>query len=276
MLPTLRSCVVRARSYLGPAAYVATVALTLGSTACGAIYPRYTTMARPAPDGLVQSGQLSPAPDFVQRITVVRAEIARQTRDGRNWDEDGPPDAYVIVSRNGEEVLRTPVAPNSLRPEWPPGTSRVDLRVRETDTLRFEIRDQDPVFHDFVAAGEVRGVPPDARNGGNWSVRLEGGTVLELQATPPPPSVGMGLTWEYRTDNLRVIALEESGPAFAGGLRVGDSITTINGRPVSALSEGEIRTALDRNVSQDVTLVAQRNGANNEVIVRRDAVYITR
>lgn len=266
----------RAPLSLSRLAAVALVALAPAVSGCGALFPRYTTVSRPAPEGLLTSGALSPAPDFAQRITVLRAEIPRTTRDGRNWDDDGPPDVYVVVLRNGEEVLRTPVVQNSLRPEFPAERSRVDLRVRENDTLRFELRDQDPVFQDFIAAGEVRGVPPDARNGGNWSVRLEGGTVLELSATPPAPHIGMGVTYEYHSEYLAVLAVEEAGPAYSAGLRVGDQITVIAGRPVSAYSESEARVALDRSVNQDVSLVATRNGGPLEVVVRRDAVYLLR
>lgn len=276
MLRTQPLCSALAPLVRSALAATAALALSSAPAGCAAIYPRYTTMARPAPEGLLATGQLSPAPDFVQRITVLRAEIPRTTRDGRNWDDDGPPDPYVIIYRNGEEVLRTAPVQNSIRPEFPAAQSHVDVRVRDSDVLRFELRDHDPVFHDFIAMGETRGVPSDARNGGNWNVRLEGGTMLELQATPPPPHIGMGVTYEYRTDQLRVVSVEEAGPAFAGGLRAGDTITTINGRPVSALSETEVRTALDRAVSQDVTLVAQRNGSNSEVVVRRDAVYLVR
>jgi hypothetical protein len=263
---------------MSPRALPTTALIALLSLpACSAVYPRYSTAYRPAPPGLAEGGELSPPPDAVQRIAVIRGEVPRTTRDGRAWDDDAGPDPYVVVLRNGDEVFRSRVLQNTLRPEWDPQRDYADIWVRDGDTLRVEFRDDDGLSYDPIGVGEVRGIPSDARNGGVWLMRLEGRPVVELRATPPPPQLGMGVTYEYRGDALLVTEVQQAGPAYAAGLRVGDRITAIQGRPVSAMGELEVRQAMDRGSMGDVSLVVARDrGAPTEMTVRRDAVYPAR
>lgn len=244
---------------------------------CSAVYPRYSTVVRDVPAAMAEGGELSPPPDFVQRIAVIRAELPRTTRDGRRWDDDPGPDPYVVIYRNGVEVFRSRVVANSFRPEWDPQRDYVDLRVRDSDRLRVELRDDDGWSFDPVGIQDMHGVPSEARNGGVWLIRLEGGSVVELRATPPPPRLGMGVTYEYRGDALWVVSVEEAGPAYAAGLRPGDRIGSIQGRPVGAMSELEARDAMDRGAMTDVSLTVIRgNGRPMEITVRRDALYPSR
>jgi hypothetical protein len=254
-----------------PRRFVLIAALVL--PACSAFYPRYTTVYRAVPPGVSEQGGLTAPPEEVQRIAVVSAEIPRQHREGRDWDSDGPPDAYVILYRNGAEVYRTRVIPNTLTPEWDPARDYIDLRVSDTDQLRFEMRDDDGFGSDLIGIAEERGVPIDARNGGNWTVRLEGGASVSLRSTPPPPQLGMGVTFDFENDNLGVLALEEAGPGYRAGLRVGDHITSIGGRAVGTLGEIGSRQAMDRNAMEPVELGVTRGAGHMTITVARDAVY---
>ncbi|MDP3279218.1 MAG: PDZ domain-containing protein [Deltaproteobacteria bacterium] len=244
---------------------------------CAAVFPRYTTAAREVPAGIAESGSMASAPDELHRLGVVRAVTPLTTRDGRPWDSDGPPDFFVIIRRNGDEVFRSRVIRDSVQPSWDPMQDAVDLFVRSTDVLSLELRDDDGALSpgDLVGSFEIRGgVPAEARNGGVWSVRLEGGAQLELTSHTPRARIGMGVTYEYRTDYLVVIAVAEAGPAYTAGLRVGDRIERINARPMNQLSEADVRQEMDRGTMRDVSLGVTRAGSQpQEFTVRPDALY---
>ncbi len=253
------------------------VVALVGLSGCAAVFPRFTTASRAVPAGMLEGGSLTPPPDAFHRLGLVRAECGPSTRDGRRWDSDGDPDLYVVISRNGNEVFRSRTIADRLDPAWEPDRDAVDLFVREGDSLRIELRDDDGalVLSDFVGGIDYRGViPPEARNGGSWAVRLEGGATIVLSSRPPIARLGMGITYEYRIESLVVVEVAEAGPAWTAGIRPGDTITRINGTPVANLSELDVRQALDRATLREVSLVASRAGAAPvEAIVRVDALY---
>lgn len=256
---------------------IVTAATALGAaTGCGAIFPRYTTVLRAAPEGTSGSGELTPAPDFVHRIAAMRAELPRQNREARDWDNDAGPDPYVVVFRNGEEIYRSRTLQNTLTPQWDAAHDFADVRIHDNDTLRIELRDDDGLGSDTVGAIERRGVPADARGGGNWEIRLEGGATLFLQTTTPPAQLGMGVTFDFRDDVLVVISVEEAGPAYSAGLRAGDRIVAIDGRSISSLGDGGSRDGMNRASTRDVQLTVSRPRGNETLQVRRDAVYPSR
>jgi predicted metalloprotease with PDZ domain len=125
-----------------------------------------------------------------------------------------------------------------------------------------------------VGLYETHGVPTSAMNGGEWLLQLEAGTVLQMHAVPPPPRLGMGVTFDYHSDSLVVVSVEEAGPAYSAGLRQGDRIVALSGRRVSAMSEGDARQAMDHGAIGDVNMTVQHaNGATEDLTVHRDAVY---
>ncbi len=254
---------------------VAATLVTLGG--CAAVFPRFTTASRAVPAGMLEGGGLTPPPDTLHRLGLVRAECGQSTRDGRRWDPDGLPDLYVTISRNGSEVFRSRSIQDRIDPAWEPDRDAVDLFVREGDVLRIELRDDDGALvpSDFVGAIDFRGVvPAEARGGGTWAVRLEGGASVVLTSRTPTAHLGMGVTYEYRIESLVAVTVAEAGPAWAAGLRPGDRITRIHGTPIANLSELDVRQALDRATMREVSLVVERTGAPPfEAIIRVDALY---
>ncbi len=253
-------------------------AVAFAATDCGAIYPQYTTIIMDAPPGLAEGGEISPPPETVMRIAAVSAELPQQTRDARPWDSDGAPDAYVVFIRNDREVYRSRVVRNSIRPTWDPAHDFADLHIEPSDALRVELRDDDGLTSDVVGLASSRGIPGEAHGGGQWVLHFEAGAVLTLSITPPPPRLGMGLSFEYHSDRLVVLSLEFASAARTAGLRVGDRIVAVNGRAVSAMTENEARDALNRNGMSDVTLSVQHEGRSTteDITVRRDALYPSR
>lgn len=241
--------------------------------ACGAVFPRYTTRTRPPPEGLIGAGTLSPPPESVQRVAIVEAEVPVRRGDGSDWDTDGPPDVYAVLFRNGVEVMRTPVAANTLRPTW---TFAETLYLTPDTPLRVELWDEDGVLDDIVGRHEMTGMPESARNGGTWLVRMERGASLRLTANPPPPLLGAGISYELHSEYVHVLDVVTNGPAGRAGIRADDQITAINGRAVATLGEAGTRQALDRAAYQDLDLTVVRDRQTLSVRLTNDAVYPAR
>lgn len=247
--------------------------ISVSSLHCGLVFPHYTTASREMPPALLESGSLTPPPPHIVRLTVASATVPLRTRDGRNWDDDAGPDAYVVIFRNGDEVLRTPTIDNNASPSWMT-KNFVDLRVRSTDNIRVELRDDDGFGSDLVAQQSTSGLPDDVRTGGNWSLRLEGGSSVQIRVGAPRPVLGMGVGYDIRPTAIVVTDIEEAGPGYNAGLRKGDQIQQIDQRSVTGMTEGEARQSMDQFLLHDVTFLVQHaTGTPVEITVRRDALY---
>lgn len=250
-------------------ALAGTVTLALG---CGAVFPRYTTTMRRPPDGMRESGALTPPPDDVRYVSVVSAELPPSRTDGRTWDSDGEPDLYVVIVRDGSEVYRSPVARDSLRPTWT--SAGENLRTPPNARWRVELWDEDGVVDDPVGSQEFQGVPSSALDGGEWVVRLPRNAVVRLRAAAPEPRVGMGVTYEVHEDYLRVISVVPGGPGAQAGLQEGDRVVSVDGHAVQSLGELGSRRGMDRASQREVTLWVRRgDAAPRELRVQPGAVY---
>ncbi len=252
-----------------PLALAASVSLALG---CGAVFPRYTTATRRPPDGMRESGALTPPPDDVRYVSVVSAELPPSRTDGRTWDSDGAPDLYVVITRDGSEVYRSPVVSDSLRPTW--SNAGENLRTPAGARWRVELWDEDGVVDDPVGSQEFVGVPSSALDGGEWVVRLPRNAVVRLRAAPPEPRVGMGVTYEVHEDYLGVISVVPGSPGAQAGLAEGDRVVSVDGHSVQSLGELGARRAMDRASMREVTLWYRRGeAAPREARVQPGAVY---
>ncbi len=246
--------------------------------ACGTIFPRYTTAMRAPPAGMLETAALRPPPEGMRTVSFLSAELPPSRPDGRTWDDDGPPDLYAVLFRNDEEVYRTPVVRDSLRPSWEGAT--VTLRFGTHERYRIELRDDDGALDSLdqlVAQTQFMGAPTGAIEGSNTVLRLENGVVVTLRSDAPTPMLGMGVTYEVHEEYLQVLAVEPSSSGAAAGLQVGDRIVSVDGRTVESLGEVGARQSMDRAALRDVSLTVQRAGRPMFVVdVRLDAVYPAR
>jgi hypothetical protein len=243
--------------------------------ACGTIFPRDQTAMRAPPPGMREAGALRPPPDTLRRLVFLSAELPPSRPDGRTWDDDGGPDLYAVLYRNDQEVFRTPVAPNTLRPEWP--SAAVTARLEPHARFRVELRDDDGPVEELVAETHFTGVPSGAIEGSNMLLRLEGGAVVTIRSLAPEPMLGLGVDYEVHESYLRVLAVEAASPGATAGLRPGDHVVSIDRQSVAALGEVGARQAMDRAALRDVSLTIEREGRPMFVVdVRLDAVYPAR
>jgi carboxyl-terminal processing protease len=68
---------------------------------------------------------------------------------------------------------------------------------------------------------------------------------------------------------LRVVQIPAGGPAASGGLRAGDTIVAIDGRPVAALPAAKLRALLSGEVGSTVLLRVERAGTLHELALQR-------
>lgn len=256
------------------AAVIAALSLGLLS-GCGAVFPRYTTATRPPPAGFLDANRLAAAPESVRRVTFVTASLPPQRSDGREWDDDGPPDLYAVLYRNDVEIYRTPVATDQSRAVW--RDAAATIYIPSSARIRLELWDDDGAFRDPVGRTEFSGIPVGAAEGGDHLIRLEGGAQLTIRVEAPAPMLGMGVTYEVHADHLRVLEVEAVSPANTAGLRADDRITAIDGQRVDALGEIGARQAMDRGALRALALTVVRgDAAPQEINVRVDAVYPAR
>ena len=141
------------------------------------------------------------------------------------------------------------------------------------------------------AVGEVIGVnsaiaalPGASRNGGAGSVGL-GFAIPSNQAQRTAdqlietgvatyPVVGVQLDWRYSGEGVMVVdddnGVVVDGPAYNAGVRPGDVITAIDGRPITQVDELVVQIRA-KAVGEDVVLTVQRDGQEQEVTVTLDS-----
>lgn len=71
---------------------------------------------------------------------------------------------------------------------------------------------------------------------------------------PPPAAFGnLGIDWEVKPDGLKIVAILPRGPvAVAGGVVVGDTLTAVNGTPLTGTAN--LQALLEKQVGKEVEL----------------------
>ncbi|HEX6185561.1 MAG TPA: PDZ domain-containing protein, partial [Pyrinomonadaceae bacterium] len=199
--------------------------------------------------------------------------------------------AFVIAQQSGAQP---PAAPGVRRPATPgdgpatPGTSRA-RRPRPTDAtegLEADVAealtviqdnhvDGNKVKYDEVFKSSIIGMLRTLDPHSNFYDAKE---FEEQRADWRSEYYGIGATIGDRkvggSTDTYVLATFEATPAFRAGLRFGDRITEIDGKPVKGKASGEVRDMLrgPRGTTVRVTVERASNGLRETVAIVRDAV----
>ena len=199
--------------------------------------------------------------------------------------------AFVIAQQSGAQP---PAAPGVRRPSTPsdgpsaPGTSR-PRRPRPTDAtegLEADVAealtviqdnhvDGNKVKYDEVFKSSIIGMLRTLDPHSNFYDAKE---FEEQRADWRSEYYGIGATIGDRkvggSTDTYVLATFEATPAYRAGLRFGDRITEIDGKPVKGKASGEVRDMLrgPRGTTVRVTVERASNGQPETVAITRDAV----
>ncbi|HEX8150576.1 MAG TPA: S41 family peptidase [Pyrinomonadaceae bacterium] len=197
--------------------------------------------------------------------------------------------AFVIAQQSGAQP---PAAPGARRTAPPAGEASPNSRTRRprptdaTEGLEADVAealtviqdnyvDGNKVKYDEVFKSSIIGMLRTLDPHSNFYDAKE---FEEQRADWRSEYYGIGATIGDRklggnTDTY-ILATFEATPAFRAGLRFGDKITEIDGKPVKGKASGEVRDMLrgPRGTTVRVTVERASNGQKETVEITRDAV----
>lgn len=85
----------------------------------------------------------------------------------------------------------------------------------------------------------------------------------------PESYAGIGIELTEEKGVVKVVRLLKGGPSEAAGIRPGDQLTSIDGRPTRGMSLGEVVMLLRGKPGSQLTLALLRNQERTLVVLRR-------
>ena len=241
--------------------------------ACGAVYPELSSPVRAVPG----EKELTPAPPKALRYIVFEgAQIPARTRDGRRWDRYGgsAPDPFAKLMMNGKELLLTPVQSNTLTPTWR-DQRRANYELVRGAELKVELWDSNPINHHPICVKVIKDLDSQIVQD-TVSIDCDSGAHIRLTVAPARPKLGLGLYYELRTSDIGVTRLIRHSPASWAGIRKGDQIVSIQGRPVKNMDEGEAQSLINANSRTGLQLqVKGSDGPPRVIRVKEGPMYPT-
>jgi carboxyl-terminal processing protease len=89
----------------------------------------------------------------------------------------------------------------------------------------------------------------------------EGGGRMELEVYPARPQFGLGFSYALRSNGSAITDVFEQSPAERAGVREGDEIIEVMGKPVSSLSAQQLKSTINANASTGLTIVLRTGQA---------------
>jgi len=250
---------------------VASFAVVLAGTGCGAVYPEVQTPLRAPPAGK----GLEPAPpkDLVY-VAFKEGFAPERTRDGRAWHELGNklPDPFAVLFVNGKELIRTPRQSSTLNPTWP-DAPKGNFRIQPSDRIRVEMWESGLV--DKPMCVKDLGTPDDEWVAGRQvTAQCDWGARIVVSWEPAHGQFGYGFYYEFRTTDVYVTRVFEESPAARAGIKPGDLITTLGDRRAREMKPGEVQGYLNAPRGEPIKLGIKHKGSEPiEVEITEGAVY---
>ncbi|MFO0587950.1 MAG: site-2 protease family protein [Polyangiaceae bacterium] len=243
-------------------------------TGCPAVFPEIGTRLKVAPkDAILDPGP----PDTMHWIRVVSARVPEKTRDGRQWDQvlGSLPDPYAKLIVNGAELFRTTVQSDTLTPTWPDGPHG-NWEIPKGAKMRLELWDSSPINDAPIGVKDFAIPSPDELIEGKYRTELNGGGEITIAFEPAHPMYGLGFWFELRNDAAFITRFAPGSPAERAGIEKYEEILSINGKKVSSMSSGEVRSALNAVPVDGINLELKReDGSTVTVNLKEGPIYPT-
>jgi len=249
-------------------------AFVLATTGCSAVYPELSTPVRQVPEGF--RFEPGPPPDLLY-LAFAKASIPARTRDGRDWDSVGGslPDVVAKLLVDKVEVVVTPVHANTLQPTWP-NQKRGNYRIPPRSQITVELWDSNPINDRPICMERIRALHDSASGEGRIEVSCDSGAFVVLEVGPARGTMGVGMSYELRTDEVFITKVARESPAARAELQRGDQIVRVMGEPVKSMDEKRVRSLINANASTGLKLtVRSKGGPEREVEVRDGPIYAT-
>lgn len=237
---------------------------------CAAVYPEITTPIRAVPPGRDLE---PPPPADVLYIAISEVEIAGRTRDGRAWDEGGLPDVYAKVFLDKNELFTTDVQRDTLTPTWPTAP-KANYSVGESSLLTVELWDDNAVHSAPICSKTFRNLREEAVENGELRTICEGGTRIKLDLKPAEAQFGLGFFYELRAEEVGITRVIPLSPAGRAGLKGGEQVVSVMGRPVKRMNSAELRSLINANAPQGVKMVVRGETGQKDISIKEGPIYI--
>jgi membrane-associated protease RseP (regulator of RpoE activity) len=239
--------------------------------ACSAVYPEVQTPVRS-----VDKREVEPPPKDLLWIHFKGAVVPGQTRDGRKWGGDlagHTPDPYAVLFLNGKMLLKTPAQSGTLAPTWPDGPAG-NFRLRDGDRFRVELWDSNTLHDHPIGIKEIGALSEEMQATGEAEVECDTGARVRIAFEPAHGRVGLGFYYELRIGEVFVTRVYEQSPAGRAGVKPGDQILTLDGKPVAKLKTPEVRSILNTPHLDGLTMTVQHpHGQEVALTLKEGAIY---
>lgn len=246
--------------------------LLLFSAGCSAVYPEVATPVSAPPPGLELQ---PPPPEDLLYLQFDSAIIPTRTRDGRSWKGLGgdAPDVFAKLIVDGQDLIVTPVASNTLRPTWPDQV-RANYRIRKDAQIRVQLWDSNPINNHPICSEKVVNLHAQADDGHPLEIDCASGARVKLIVERAHAKLGLGFYYELGNGEISVTRVLTESPASRAGIRAGDQVLEIQGEPVAKLEEGRAQSLINANAALGVKLKLRRaDGQIADVVVKTGPIY---
>lgn len=245
------------------------LALVCFSTACSAVYPEMQTSVRPLPDTVEPD---PPPADDLYYVYFEGASIPAKDQGGLPWP-GGAPDPVAKLLVDEVVLFQTPVESRTRTPTWK-GQDKQNYRIYHGSKVFIEVWDDNPMTNMPICRVRVRDMRT-LRDGGDNEFWCDSGARVRLHVSAAKAMVGIGLYYETRgRDGVRVTRVVSDSPAARAGLKQGDRILAINGKPVATLDALQIRSEMNLHARSGLELdVWFKDGARHVVKLKEGALF---
>ena len=97
---------------------------------------------------------------------------------------------------------------------------------------------------------------------------------MKLTVEPAHPRWGLGFYYELRTTGAAITRVLAESPASRAGLKTGDELIELDGKPVAKMEGGDVQSQVNANAQVGIEmLVKPSKGDERRVTVKEGVVY---
>jgi len=248
-------------------------ALVLASlvAGCSAVYPELQTPVRSA-----EGREIEAPPSGLRWVAFKGANVPAETRDGRKWGSDlgrKSPDPYAVLLVNGKLLLKTPSQGGTLNPTWPEAPAG-NFRLKDTDRFRVELWDSNTINDHPIGVKEVGRLDEEIERTGEADVECDSGAHVRIAFEPAHGRLGLGFYYELRIGEAYVTRMYQESPAGRAGIKPGDQIMMLDGKPVANMKTAEVQSILNTPHMNGLAItIRHAGGAEQALTLKEGAIY---